>query len=187
MNLTHTSMLRKIFQTGTQRRSSEPYRFACELIRNGRIGRLKKVTTTIGANNKEAPTKDWQPMPVPDGFDYDLWLGPAPKRPFNKNRFHYNWHWFWDTGNGDLGNQGIHQVDLARLDEIDGGPSALARLGHGGQPRDVFPRVQGDRVRRLRRRQRRPSARSLPVVSADSFSSFYPIRAISFHLFVRKR
>ena len=46
--------------------------------------------------------------------NYDLWLGPAPKRAFNRNRFHYNWHWFWDTGNGDLGNQGIHEVDIAR-------------------------------------------------------------------------
>jgi predicted dehydrogenase len=46
--------------------------------------------------------------------DYDLWLGPAPKRDFTKNRFHYNWHWFWDYGNGDLGNQGIHEVDIAR-------------------------------------------------------------------------
>ena len=52
--------------------------------------------------------------PVPAGVDYDLWLGPAPKRPFNPNRFHYNWHWNWDYGNGDLGNQGIHQMDLAR-------------------------------------------------------------------------
>ena len=53
--------------------------------------------------------------PVPPGVDYDLWTGPAPKRPFTKNRFHYNWHWFWDTGNGDLGNQGIHEVDIAPL------------------------------------------------------------------------
>ena len=53
-------------------------------------------------------------MPVPADVDYDLWLGPAPKRPFNPNRFHYNWHWIWDYGNGDLGNQGIHQMDLAR-------------------------------------------------------------------------
>ena len=52
--------------------------------------------------------------PVPAEVDYDLWLGPAPKRPFNPNRFHYNWHWNWDYGNGDLGNQGIHQMDLAR-------------------------------------------------------------------------
>ena len=51
---------------------------------------------------------------VPAGVDYDLWTGPAPKREFTKNRFHYNWHWFWDTGNGDLGNQGIHEVDIAR-------------------------------------------------------------------------
>ena len=51
---------------------------------------------------------------MPPGVDYDLWTGPAPKRPFTKNRFHYNWHWFWDTGNGDLGNQGIHEVDIAR-------------------------------------------------------------------------
>ena len=53
-------------------------------------------------------------MPVPANVDYDIWLGPAPKRPFNRNRFHYNWHWNWDYGNGDLGNQGIHQMDLAR-------------------------------------------------------------------------
>jgi hypothetical protein len=46
--------------------------------------------------------------------DYDLWTGPAQKKPFTENRFHYNWHWFWDFGNGDLGNQGIHEVDIAR-------------------------------------------------------------------------
>jgi hypothetical protein len=52
--------------------------------------------------------------PVPAGVDYDLWLGPAPKRPFNENRFHYNWHWNWDYGNGDIGNQGIHEIDISR-------------------------------------------------------------------------
>jgi predicted dehydrogenase len=52
--------------------------------------------------------------PVPAGVNYDLWTGPAPMHPFTQNRFHYNWHWFWDYGNGDLGNQGIHQVDMAR-------------------------------------------------------------------------
>jgi len=52
--------------------------------------------------------------PVPAGVDYDLWLGPAPKRAFTKNRFHYNWHWNWDYGNGDIGNQGIHEMDIAR-------------------------------------------------------------------------
>jgi hypothetical protein len=55
-----------------------------------------------------------EPEPVPAGVNYDLWTGPAPLKQFTKNRFHYNWHWFWDYGNGDLGNQGIHEVDLAR-------------------------------------------------------------------------
>jgi predicted dehydrogenase len=52
--------------------------------------------------------------PVPAGVNYDLWLGPAPKRTFSKNRFHYNWHWNWEYGNGDIGNQGIHEMDIAR-------------------------------------------------------------------------
>jgi predicted dehydrogenase len=51
---------------------------------------------------------------VPAGVDYNIWLGPAPERPFNPNRFHYEWHWNWDYGNGDIGNQGIHQMDIAR-------------------------------------------------------------------------
>ena len=55
-----------------------------------------------------------RPEPVPAGVHYDLWLGPAPKREFTKNRFHYTWHWFWDYGNGDFGNQGIHELDIAR-------------------------------------------------------------------------
>jgi predicted dehydrogenase len=57
------------------------------------------------------PTYDAQYL---SKVDYDLWLGPAPKRPFNRNRFHYNWHWHWDYGNGDTGNQGPHQFDVAR-------------------------------------------------------------------------
>jgi len=55
-----------------------------------------------------------KPEPVPAGVHYDLWLGPAPKTEFTRNRFHYNWHWFWDYGNGDFGNQGIHELDIAR-------------------------------------------------------------------------
>jgi predicted dehydrogenase len=53
--------------------------------------------------------------PVPAGVAYDLWTGPAPEKPFTRNRFHYNWHWQWDYGNGDLGNQGAHQIHAARL------------------------------------------------------------------------
>jgi hypothetical protein len=55
-----------------------------------------------------------QQEPVPAGVHYDLWTGPAPMKPFTKNRFHYNWHWIWDTGNGEVGNQAIHEIDIAR-------------------------------------------------------------------------
>jgi predicted dehydrogenase len=66
---------------------------------------------------------------VPSGVDYDLWLGPAPKRAFTKNRFHYNWHWFWDYGNGDIGNQGIHEMDIARWGLGVKYPTKVSALG----------------------------------------------------------
>ncbi len=66
---------------------------------------------------------------VPAGVNYDLWLGPAPNRGFTKNRFHYTWHWFWDTGNGDLGNQGIHEVDTARWGLGVGFPTKVSAIG----------------------------------------------------------
>jgi predicted dehydrogenase len=70
----------------------------------------EKYALTVTSTNYE-PTYDEQYL---SKVDYDLWLGPAPKRPFNRNRFHYNWHWHWDYGNGDTGNQGPHQFDIAR-------------------------------------------------------------------------
>jgi predicted dehydrogenase len=67
--------------------------------------------------------------PVPAGVHYDLWLGPAPQHEFTKNRFHYNWHWFWDYGNGDIGNQGIHQMDVARWGLGVKYPSKISAMG----------------------------------------------------------
>jgi predicted dehydrogenase len=103
---------KKVCQTGTQCRSSKGLKEAMAFLQAGKLGKLKvarglcyKRRTSIG---KKADG------PVPAGVDYNLWLGPAPERPFNPNRFHYNWHWHWDYGNGDLGNQGIHQMDIAR-------------------------------------------------------------------------
>jgi predicted dehydrogenase len=58
-----------------------------------------------------------------------MWLGPAPERPFSKNRFHYNWHWHWDTGNGDIGNQGVHQMDIARWGLGVGLPKRVQSMG----------------------------------------------------------
>jgi predicted dehydrogenase len=66
---------------------------------------------------------------VPLGVNYDLWLGPAPQRPFSKNRFHYNWHWNWDYGNGDLGNQGIHEMDICRWGLNVKHPTKISSIG----------------------------------------------------------
>ena len=103
-----------IFQTGTQRRSSQQYRFVCELIRNGRIGRLKKAVAPIGANNKVAPASNWQPMPVPDGFDYDMWLGPAPWVPYHKDRCLYTFRFGLDYSGGQTTNLGAHAIDIVQ-------------------------------------------------------------------------
>ncbi len=102
----------RIVQVGMQARSIAHYRRAIELLHGGAIG---KVYMAKGICYKRRKSIGRQPDgPVPDGVNYDIWLGPAPLRPFNANRFHYNWHWFWDYGNGDIGNQGVHEMDIAR-------------------------------------------------------------------------
>ena len=101
-----------VFQTGTMRRSADQYRFICELIRNGRIGKLQRAITTIGPNNKQAPPSDWQPMPVPDWLDYDMWLGPAPAAPYHKDRCLYTFRFGLDYSGGQTTNLGAHVIDI---------------------------------------------------------------------------
>jgi predicted dehydrogenase len=102
----------RLVQHGTNSRSSGAAREAIQHIRDGLIG---DVYLARGLCFKWRDTIGRKPVePVPAGVHYDLWLGPAPEHAFTRNRFHYNWHWFWDYGNGDLGNQGIHQVDVCR-------------------------------------------------------------------------
>jgi predicted dehydrogenase len=102
----------RMCQHGTQGRSSPAIREAIQRLHEGVIG---EVYMARGVCFKWRPTIGHKPdESVPAGVNYDLWLGPAPARPFNPNRFHYNWHWFWDYGNGDLGNQGVHEMDMAR-------------------------------------------------------------------------
>ncbi len=103
---------KRMVQVGMQAHSLDHYNQAIQLVRGGAIG---KVYMAKGLCFKRRKSIGRQPDgPVPPGVDYDVWRGPAPMRPFNPNRFHYNWHWFWDTGNGDIGNQGIHEMDIAR-------------------------------------------------------------------------
>jgi predicted dehydrogenase len=102
----------RIVQVGTQRRSSAQCATAMELVRSGKLGKVPFARTWIAGNRPSiGHQKDGA---VPRGVDYDLWLGPAAQRPFNVNRFHYKWHWFWDYGTGELGNNGIHALDLIR-------------------------------------------------------------------------
>ena len=125
---------KRIVQAGTQSRSSFAIKQAVEWVRAGNLGRIVlarglcyKPRTSIG--KVDAPQQ-----PPPD-VDYNLWCGPAPMAPIQRKRFHYDWHWFWDYGNGDLGNQGIHQMDIARwfLGEPELAPrvwSVGGRLGY---------------------------------------------------------
>ena len=102
----------RIVQHGTNSRGSVALREAMQKLNEGVIG---DVYMARGLCFKWRDTIGKKPDgPAPEGVDYDLWLGPAPKRAFNPNRFHYNWHWNWDYGNGDIGNQGIHEMDIAR-------------------------------------------------------------------------
>ena len=102
----------RVVQTGTQARSSFSTVQAIDFLKEGGLGDIYMAKgLCLKPRGSIGRVKDGE---IPDGVDWDKFLGPAPYRPFNENRFHYKWHWFWDTGNGDFGNQGIHQADIAR-------------------------------------------------------------------------
>jgi len=103
---------KRIVQVGTQNRSAEYCRKALEYIRSNDFGSVHFVRVL---NSKPRNTIGNKPdTEVPQGVDYDMWLGPAKKRPFNMNHFHYSWHWFWEYSGGDIVNDGVHQIDIAR-------------------------------------------------------------------------
>lgn len=102
----------RIVQGGMQRRSLAHKKRAIELLRQGAIGDVYMARGLCFKRRKSIGHKP--DGPVPPGLDWDMFLGPAPMRAYNENRHKYNWHWFWDTGNGDIGNQGIHELDYAR-------------------------------------------------------------------------
>ncbi|MCC6394130.1 MAG: Gfo/Idh/MocA family oxidoreductase [Bryobacterales bacterium] len=103
---------RRMVQIGSQHRST-PFKIrAMQQLNDGLIG---KVYLSKGLCFKRRVSIGHKPdSPTPPGLNWDLFLGPAPMRPFNELRFKYNWHWFWDTGNGDIGNQGVHQIGICR-------------------------------------------------------------------------
>jgi predicted dehydrogenase len=115
----------RIVQTGSQQRSDDKFRLACELVRNGKLGTLKSVLVGLpGVNYNAEPLPDGPP---PQELDYDFWLGPAPKRPYNSNHVHYNFRFFWDYSGGQLTNWGAHHLDITQwaLGRDDSGPIAI--------------------------------------------------------------
>lgn len=104
----------RIFQTGSQQRSDANFRRACELVRNGRIGKLQTIYVEIPPNNRQCPPNGWETQPVPEELDYDMWLGPAPWAPYTSQRCHYTFRFISDYSGGQLTNWGSHQIDIAQ-------------------------------------------------------------------------
>lgn len=120
----------RIVQHGTQGRSMDSWSQLAEIVKSGRYGKLLvsralcyKLRPSIGMKLDK---------PAPSEVDFDIWNGPAPKHSYNENFVHYNWHWFWDFGNGDIGNQGVHQMDVARW-LIPGATLPLSVFSVGGR------------------------------------------------------
>ena len=119
---------KRMVQIGSQSRSTPHKMKAIQQMKDGLIGPLFMAKGLCFKRRRSIGKTP--PQPVPAGINWDLFLGPAPMREFTKNRFAYNWHWFWDTGNGDIGNQGIHEMDLCRWGLGDIGlPKAISSTG----------------------------------------------------------
>lgn len=103
---------KRCVQMGNQRRSWPKIIEAIEEVHGGAIGRAYLAQSWYASLRPSIGTG--AAVAVPDGLDYDLWQGPAPRKPFRSNYLHYNWHWFWHWGNGELGNNGVHMIDLCR-------------------------------------------------------------------------
>ena len=103
----------RILQTGSHERSNPISQFICESAKAGKIGALTKVVTKVGYNNKVGPGPGWTAMPVPKTFDYQTWLGPAPKQPYHQDRCLYRFRFNYDYSGGQITNFGAHCNDMA--------------------------------------------------------------------------
>lgn len=117
----------RVVQSGLQQRSGSHFQSAIEYVRSGKLGRVRLAKAWTAHMRKSIGHK--ADCVTPQGVDYDLWLGPAQSRNFNPNRFHHNWHWNWDYGSGELGNWGVHMLDIARWGlEVDW-PTQVSSVG----------------------------------------------------------
>ncbi|HYV63263.1 MAG TPA: Gfo/Idh/MocA family oxidoreductase [Bryobacteraceae bacterium] len=117
----------RMVQVGTQNRSSPLLRQVFDYLRSGQIGSIRYAHALV-YRPRDGIGQVSTPTPVPDTVDYDLWCGPAPKAPLMRKQLHYEWHWFWATGNGEMGNNGIHVIDICRwaLEQNQPPPRAMS-------------------------------------------------------------
>ena len=117
----------RIVQHGTQSRSNSGWAKVMAALASEKYGKLKVAR---GFCYKQRDSIEFaKPSSPPAGLDFNIWLGPAPQQSYHSNLVHYNWHWFWDTGNGDIGNQGVHEMDLARWGTGQTLPKSVIALG----------------------------------------------------------
>ncbi|CAN5901913.1 Gfo/Idh/MocA family oxidoreductase [soil metagenome] len=128
----------RVVQTGSQQRSNDRFRRACELVRNGKLGKIKKVTVGLPGVNFDGPAvPDSNPPPE---LDYDFWLGPAPDRPYNEKQVHYNFRFFWPYSGGQMTNWGAHHLDIVQwaLGRDDSGPVEIACESVEYHPQNLY-------------------------------------------------
>jgi predicted dehydrogenase len=137
----------RVFQCGSQRRSDAKCRHSCELVRNGRIGRLHTVRVSLPGGHwiRSNAKKTFDVEPVPEGFDYDLWLGPAPWAPYAFNRCHWNWRWNLDYSGGNVTDWGAHMIDMAHwgMGCDDTGPVEIEGRGTWPARQDLWNAATG--------------------------------------------
>ncbi len=126
---------RRVFQTGSHERSRDNARYACELVRNGRIGKLHTIRVNLPIDN-HAPIGPQPVMPVPEGFDYNMWLGPAPLEPYTEKRCHFWFRYILDYSGGEMTDRGAHIIDLAQLGNGSDNTGPVSIEGQGWFPED---------------------------------------------------
>jgi len=118
----------RIVQHGTQSRSNPAFIREVAAVRSGKYGQLLIAYGYASKTRRSIGFK--QPKEPPKELDFNTWLGPCPRQPYHENLVHYNWHWFWDFGSGEIGNQGVHQMDIARWAMPEGAsPRSVVSLG----------------------------------------------------------
>lgn len=130
INIMHKAATKygKIVQVGQWQRSQPHFVDAINYLKTGKLGRIRACKAWSFVDWKSAVPKV-PDSPVPEGVNYDMWLGPAPKRPFNKNRFHFTWRWYWEYGNGLMTDWGVHLIDYILYGMNKSIPESVMAIG----------------------------------------------------------